>query len=230
MDISNKTLAMFLVAAIVASLAGTMISLNKIGGLGYGPTGFATNATDTGNVSITVESSVAISLGESDIIFTGCTTHPSLNITVDSTGTGVPGNCSSLVPNTPYSGITIFNDGNVPANVTFNVSDVGVADGGTFLPAGNAIYNYSRIYYNIVDTGNNDVCGGTVMVGGLEGTWRAISGIGTEYSVCDSFDITNQDLSFHVQINIPPTATTTKSDMDVTFIACQSGDPVCAIV
>jgi hypothetical protein len=52
MDINNKTLALFLVGAIIISLAGTIISLNRLAQIG--PTGYATvvaNATATLDVS-----------------------------------------------------------------------------------------------------------------------------------------------------------------------------------
>ena len=57
-EISNKTLVMLLVAAIVVSLGGTLISLNKLSGLGSGVYGFATSQTGTAN--LTIESEVAI--------------------------------------------------------------------------------------------------------------------------------------------------------------------------
>jgi len=59
MDLSNKTLAMFLVAAIVVSIAGTTVSLNRLGALDrVGVTGYAT--TDTGNLTLTVSSNTSI--------------------------------------------------------------------------------------------------------------------------------------------------------------------------
>jgi hypothetical protein len=66
MDISNKTLALFLVGAIILSLGGTIISLNKISQI-TGPTGFAT--TGTGKVNLTILSATDISLQNASIDF-----------------------------------------------------------------------------------------------------------------------------------------------------------------
>ena len=60
MDISNKTLAMFLVAAIVLSLGGTLISLNKLNNI-VGPTALATQQTGTVNFSIYETLDISIS-------------------------------------------------------------------------------------------------------------------------------------------------------------------------
>ena len=46
MEINNRALVLFLVAAIVVSLAGTIISLNKLGTLRY-TTGLAASDTAT---------------------------------------------------------------------------------------------------------------------------------------------------------------------------------------
>ena len=70
MDISNKTLAMFLVAAIVVSIAGTTISLNRLGDISTSPTGFATSGV--GNVSLNVNTDLSIVLDEAWINFGDC--------------------------------------------------------------------------------------------------------------------------------------------------------------
>lgn len=71
MDISNRTLGLLLVAAIVVSIGGTFISLNSLNDLGGAPTGFAT--TDTGNVTLTVSNVVSIIVNDSSIDFGACT-------------------------------------------------------------------------------------------------------------------------------------------------------------
>ncbi len=65
MDISNKTLAMFLIAAMVISLTGTLVSLTRINQLGV--TGFATeNATGTAAVDISTEAALVFSYNTID--------------------------------------------------------------------------------------------------------------------------------------------------------------------
>ena len=61
MDMSNKSLALLLVAAIVISLGGTMISLNRINEMGI--TGMA-----AGNVSVTISTNMSCDV-DSNISF-----------------------------------------------------------------------------------------------------------------------------------------------------------------
>jgi hypothetical protein len=58
MDISNKTLAIFLVAAIFISLCGTLVSLNKLSSMGF--TGYAINDTDLGYTNFSITSNVSL--------------------------------------------------------------------------------------------------------------------------------------------------------------------------
>ncbi len=73
MDISNRTLGLLLVAAIVVSIGGTFISLNSLNNMSGGglPTGFA--ITDTGNVTLNVADTVNILVNDSIINFGTCT-------------------------------------------------------------------------------------------------------------------------------------------------------------
>ncbi|RME31128.1 hypothetical protein D6789_03725 [Candidatus Woesearchaeota archaeon] len=64
MDLSNKSLALILVAAIVVSLGGTLVSMNRLNKL-QAPifTGFATGSdTATGLTNLTIESNLAITI------------------------------------------------------------------------------------------------------------------------------------------------------------------------
>jgi hypothetical protein len=56
MEMSNKTLAMLLVAAIAVSLFGTIFSLNKLGGIGT--TGYAVNVNGTATVYVNASTSI----------------------------------------------------------------------------------------------------------------------------------------------------------------------------
>ena len=66
MENTNRTLALLLVAAIIVSLGGTMISLDRLGQLQDVTTG---RAVTTGNVSLTVTSSYIINVTDSTIAF-----------------------------------------------------------------------------------------------------------------------------------------------------------------
>ena len=66
MEDTNKTLALLLVAAIVVSLGGTIISLDRIGQLSI--TGFATS-NQTGIVQFNITSATTLTLTQSTIDF-----------------------------------------------------------------------------------------------------------------------------------------------------------------
>ena len=121
MDISNKALAFFLVVAMVVSIAGTMISLNKIDRF-EGATGFA--SSDAGNVTLNVSRTASIKF-------------VSANSTVD-WGSGTVdtqrfyNNCT-LVTKQPTmtqgctgfnndTGLVLENDGNLDVHVKLNIS------------------------------------------------------------------------------------------------------------
>jgi len=63
MDISNKTLALFLLGAIVVSLGGTIMSLNKLGDISS-----VGLVTQTGTVNLAIESSLSITTQDRDTI------------------------------------------------------------------------------------------------------------------------------------------------------------------
>lgn len=118
MDLSNKALALILVAAIVVSLGGTLVSLDKLSSLG-GITGYATT-TDTGTAQLTINGSVVITFVNNSIDWgTGYTNTTGAGIQyceMDSEGT-MGANCTDFT--TVSDGFWIRNDGNV--NVTLEL-------------------------------------------------------------------------------------------------------------
>ncbi|MCF7799319.1 hypothetical protein K9M74_05445, partial [Candidatus Woesearchaeota archaeon] len=81
MDISNKTLGLLLVAAIVVSVGGTLMSLNQLESVS--PTGFAT--TGSGTVDLDIGSYVAIVVDDTAINFGTCTLVDTGNTLFNST-------------------------------------------------------------------------------------------------------------------------------------------------
>jgi hypothetical protein len=124
-DLSNKTLAMFLLAAMVVSLFGTFMVLNKVG-TNLGPTGFATQGT--GIVNLTVDSFLSITTNESSLIeFGDCTLNESRAVNITSMRTeDTVTYCEDY--DTP-SNISVRNNGNVVVNVSIS-SDTCAPGGG----------------------------------------------------------------------------------------------------
>ncbi len=214
MDVSNKTLAMFLVAAIVVSIAGTIISLNKLGEVSY--TGYA--LTDTGQVNISVGTTLSITTQDDNTIdFGTCTPQGGTDVVISSevaNGDATYGICSGFTPDE----ILVRNDGNVNANVTINASDWGEAHGGTFLPSSSG---NSWIAYKITNAssagGYNGGC-----VGNYQSTYTNITNTYNSNMLgCDNLSAhaTDNSFEFDVEILVPNDAQSTTSSLTLTFIA-----------
>ncbi len=133
MDISNKALSMFLLAAIVVSLGGTIVSLNKLGSIST--TGYATS--DQGTVQLTVDASVSITTSDADTVnFGTCTPYSGGAVTINSENGSNTSGTNGICGYASIQNISVRNDGTVDANVTISASDVGDnAGSGTFLAA-----------------------------------------------------------------------------------------------
>ena len=126
MDISNKTLALFLVAAIVLSLGGTLISLNRINKI-TGPTGYATTGTGFVNLSIVTNTDISIINATVDFgagvvnVSNGCNfANLSNNDTLgwNAGGCWVNQSSNGIAVRNETSRFVVQNDGNVNVSVT----------------------------------------------------------------------------------------------------------------
>jgi hypothetical protein len=116
MEVSNKLIATLLVVTLAVSLAGTMVSLNKVGKLGYSITGMAVNTT--------------IGIAR---LYVGALTELTNQITTIDWGTGFvnatfgsnctmdsEGNLTGCVAFTPvYEGFLLENTGNKVLSVNY---------------------------------------------------------------------------------------------------------------
>lgn len=121
MELSNKTLAVLLLAAMVVSLGGTILSLNRMNQVQY--VGYATSGQ--GMVNLTIEQVVSITMDDALIDFGVCSPVGGAitNITSEATE-----NTSLVCPTFTQDNLSIRNDGNVDASVTMNSSKVGAQD------------------------------------------------------------------------------------------------------
>jgi hypothetical protein len=128
MELSNKMLAWLVVASIVISLAGTMISLNRLNDNKL--TGFAIQSNDTGTASVSIGSMTLLRFTIDSVSFGSGAINASLgecNMTVNGSATIVQaptGGCIGF--NTTVSPLTdafiLENAGTNNLNVTINVS------------------------------------------------------------------------------------------------------------
>lgn len=165
MDISNRALGLLLVAAIVISIGGTVISLNKLDG--FSTTGFATNPN--GTVSLTVGDTESIILTDSAINFGTCTIPSGSSLDVDSALTdGDLNNTAGCSGGSFPDLLVVKNNGNVDTNVTITSNVTGtdffndgtnswIAYKGANAGAG-CIGNQVTTYTNITSTNDSAFC------------------------------------------------------------------------
>jgi len=213
-DISNRTLAILLIAAMVVSLGGTMLSLNRLSYFqtpSQQITGYGTG-TGTANLSIVTETTITvveslIDFGEGIVNTTaGCNNATLSSTTDDTTWDGVGDACwvnsSSLTQKpTESDDIVIRNDGNV--NVTLEMDSTS-NDAATFIggAAVTPLYQY-RSFSNetdACDNANNE-------------TWHDINSSGSMV-VCDKlkFDNDKDEVRVAIKVRIPADATGYKED------------------
>ena len=223
MDISNKTLALLLVGAMVVSLAGTILSLNKLGEVSI--TGMP---VQLGNVSLEVEQLLSITTEDNPAIsFGSCSPDTDSVLILNSEfGENTSDSCDITEAQTP---IHIRNNGNVPASVQVSPDDYGTADEvGTFLaPATN-----SALAYRILDEGLDGVYGGGCSstagsqgsaAGSLVGDYTNFTGTG-DFLVCDNLADSsganlNNSVGMHLQITFPTDVVPGNYDVVFTFTA-----------
>jgi hypothetical protein len=198
MEISNKTLALFLVGAIVVSLAGTIVSLNKLDALTT--TGYATD-TDSGTATLTVQTLASIKFAINTVNFGSGSVNTSTgiqqcNLTINDTYAITKSNCIGFYDNNNNAAsgntFTIENDGNANLNVTLN-STVNSTEflGGSHVYA---LFQYT-VSNNLSGSG---ACTGTLGVP----TWASFSKVNT--NVCTNLSWSAPDtLRVGIRVGIP---------------------------
>jgi hypothetical protein len=186
MDISNKTLGLLLVAAIVVSVGGTLVSLNKLETVS--PTGLATS--DTGVVTLSIDQYISIIVDDDSIDFGLCTLEDSGLTLFNSSVAGGYNNSNCDGPAAAaVSNITIRNAGTLDAQLILNATVGGAtANGGNLFDTVD-----SEWFYQIVPDAGTP-CAGTLA---NSGNWYTITnGLGstTNLPVCTNFTIASKNL------------------------------------
>jgi len=116
MDISNRGLALLLVVAVVVSLGGTIVSLNRLNELGF--TGQAT-ANSSGTAQFALSTNVVVTFTSATVNFgTGYvngTTTAYCNLTTTTSWNQTGGCAGELTNSTPFY---LRNDGNIDVNLS----------------------------------------------------------------------------------------------------------------
>lgn len=120
-ELSNRTLALLLVLAIIFSLGGTLLALGRISKLGI--TGMVTNTT-SGYVNLSITQRVCINLTTASVNFgSGYVGMGCSNCTMETFGgiSNFAGCCISFVA--PATGLVIENTGNTALQVNANFTN-----------------------------------------------------------------------------------------------------------
>lgn len=214
MDISNRALAVLLLATMVVSLGGTILSLDRLGALSA--TGWTTAA---GQVNLTVDTELSITTADNnEMDFGTCNPDTDSDLTVNSENQGDVGEADC--PGEELTPIWVRNDGNVPAVVTLESNDWGQAGeaGGSFLPSSAGT---SELRYKAINDGSDldtDYSGGCAA--GLVDSYSLIND-SSSYDVCDNLGYQNENNSvgIHFEIVIPRAADPVPSSATITFTA-----------
>ena len=143
MEFSNKTLAWLVVATIIVSLAGTLISVNRIS---KGPSGFVVvNSTGNASVSITTQTQLnfivsALNFGVGQVNGSASTNYQCNLSNNKTSATNIirAGGCVGFNTTMTNGPLTLQNDGNTWLNVSLNFSANAanfIGGGGTVNPA-----------------------------------------------------------------------------------------------
>ena len=207
MDMSNKSLALLLVCAIMLSFGGILITLDKLNY--YGITGGATsqvNLTVTSNASCTVNNTVIFG-----------TARPTANTSISTdfaNNVAWDGTLCNGASNDSCSGLVIKNTGNLLLNITYNTTKVAP----TFLGADhlNASFRY------MVD--NAEQGGGCIGTLGVV-TWNTVLNNFTNSSaLCNNlgYNTSNNTIVMEFNLSIASTIANGSKTTDITITCTQN--------
>lgn len=211
-QISNKTLTFLLIAAVVVSIGGTIISVNRLNQLRF-QIPRITGLGSTGYVNVTIAGVTSINLIDTQINFGSCSPNATTGTNVSSNvsdGWGAPGVCridGDLTTN--EDNITIQNDGNKNINVSVKTS---VVAGTSFIGGTNPqFYFITRNASNRLGCFNVTGHEHTTQTGfdGTTGTqleWKSFAAADTEYLACANltYGDSNDQFSLFALLFLPP--------------------------
>ncbi|MBW2991068.1 hypothetical protein KY348_05190 [Candidatus Woesearchaeota archaeon] len=205
MDMSNKSLALLLVAAIVISLGGTLMSLNKLGEVGV--TGGAT--AGSGQVNLTISQNTSCTV-DTDVDFGSGAPTSTITISTESANAG--NDFTDCTGASACRGIYINNTGNTPINVTFNSSV-----NGSELLGGTHGIDHFKYLIDVSEPDSADACAGT------EGasSWTNIEKL-TDYTVCEEQNASDSLDEISIEFNVTINESTPEGNKTATiYVSCE---------
>jgi len=193
MELSNKALAVLLLAAVVISLGGTILSLNKMNSVEI--VGFAT--TSQGIVNLSISSLVSITTNESSLVnFGSCGLNESRPVNITSMGDQDTAIYCPSYTGSNITNISVRNDGNIVVNVSIE-SNVCAPGGGNetcdFLNNSALPYTSNGLFqFMTINAGRY------TWTGGCSGpvSWTIFNGSSTQYRACTNLAASSPGNSF----------------------------------
>lgn len=208
-QISNKTLALLLIAAIVISIGGTIINVYRIKTQIIKPAEVVGLATSQGTAVVTIESLIEISATNS-IDFGSSSLNGSINVTLTSETNhgqwGTWNNCSDSINDTlqgaSCKGLNIENTGQRAVNVTMGVDK----NSSTLFEGNNISAKFKFAVLNGTFNVTGDGCRGLTYGGSNRSAfnWTDVDS-NTTYLICSMLDSSagNDTITLEVNITIP---------------------------
>lgn len=222
-QISNKTLTLLLLTAIVVSIAGTIISINKVNQLI--PQAPIITGMGTGMVNVSIAATTSISAIDTQIDFASCAPtatygcNATSNYTTDNTfGCGCSGGSAP-------DNITVKNSGNRHLNVTVAVGTVarsfvsgdlgGTGQAEMWFISRNSTDAPGCYNLTVADSNPPDFDPAR----GLQWAWKNVSLAATNYAVCNNltYGTTTNSIYFFVKLFIPANSPPTEKNTTLTF-------------
>ncbi len=209
MDITNKSLAFFLVAAIIVGLGGTIITLNQIN-----PDGTTGLVTGTGRVNLSISSNANCRVDTNVSLGSGSQPSSTYSLTTDKNNAAIGfQNCLDAATE-GCQGLQVNNTGNVHLNISFT-SDVTAT---TFLGSQTNLDTTDFRYYIINGSATLNTSQGCINITNgtnqIQGTQLNI--ITTNSLICANLTYTDGADTLHMEFNItlePDIAPGTKQAM-----------------
>lgn len=218
MNISNRSLALLLVAAMAISIAGTFYSLNEISDITT-PVGFATS-NNTGNVTLEVESNIACTLNNDNTLDFGAgyVTGNDVWCYMRSNDSSLDSaNCQGSLA-APDASFILENTGNVNATVTMYTNETLAG----FLPPGTDSTSSTDFMYQAqVFNNESGSCPGASLVFDTYGPIGV--GAANANTTCDNQDFlfspeSSDSLGINVLVNFTQDLTTGDHKASITMV------------
>lgn len=220
-DLSNKALAVLLVAAIVVSVSGTLVSLDKYAA--RSPTGLVTSNDTSGVTDLTISSNFSITFVNNAIHFgSGSVQGGACTMGTNNSPPTDDPNCLGFNATVHTANLTIENNGNVPANISLNFS----RNATTFIGGTNPSFQY-----DVQNVPGDAGCTGAILntSGGFQEVGDNFENSTAGARVCRFFDFqdANDQIQVGIWLSIPEDAPVTDAQTTVAITAIGCDDDSC---